>query len=246
MPLRDAVKFVLSTGKEGEIQFHLKPSGREVTVRGRTSDTTVLKKIFLTKEYETPFPSNPRVIVDAGANIGLATLYYAQQYPDAKIIAIEPERSNFKVLQKNCAGMPNVILVEGALWGKEVKLVIEDPTAAKFAFSVTESQSTSSVLSEEMQAVTIPGIMRKFGLDRIDILKLDIEGAEYELFKEGAESWLGAIGQIVIELHDWKQPGSAQAFYAAVGRGSFTQANRGENIFIQLEGQKAIQSQQRL
>ena len=85
-----------------------------------------------------------------------------------------------------------------------------------------------------MSAVTIPGILREMDAARIDILKLDIEGAEYELFKTGAESWLGAIRQIVIELHDRYRPGCSQVFYAAIGRFPFAQEIRGENIFIKL------------
>ncbi|MCE0497135.1 MAG: FkbM family methyltransferase [Methylacidiphilales bacterium] len=239
MPLKEAVRLVRFEKKDVELQIHLIPLSREVTIRCNTSDIACLEKIFLIKEYQMPFPTNPQIIVDAGANIGLATLYYSQEYPNAKIIAIEPERSNFNLLKKNCADLPNITLVEGALWNREGTLIIQDPKAEKWKFSVTEPLPTSSSTTEEVQAMTIPGILRQIGTDRIDILKLDIEGSEYELFKNGAEDWLGAVDQIVIELHDRFRSGSAHAFYAAISRMSFVQENRGENIFIKLGDQSA-------
>jgi FkbM family methyltransferase len=230
--LDGAVRLARGEGKDREIQVHLRPTGRPVVLRGATSDITCLEKVFVHQDYKSPFPIDPRVIVDAGANIGMATLYFAQEYPKAKIIAIEPEPSNFKILEWNCAGLPNVVLVEGALWRESRALVIQDERAEKWAFSVAESATGAPAHSQQIKAVTIPGLLRDFGIERIDILKLDIEGAERELFAAGAESWLGSVGQIVIELHDRYQSGCARAFYAAVGRAPFAQEVRGENIFI--------------
>jgi len=234
MTLKEASRFALAEGTDAELRFHLKLSGREVIMRGGTSDVPCFEKIFLGNEYETPFTTTPRVIVDAGANIGLATLYYSQVYPHAQIIAIEPEHSNFNMLKKNCFGIPNVTLVKGALWSEETQLVIKNRSADKWAFSVTELPCASSASCDEIEALTIPAILRKFAVGRIDILKLDIEGAEYELFEHGAELWLEAIGQIVIELHDRFRSGCAQAFYTAIGRMSFAQEIRGESVFIKL------------
>jgi FkbM family methyltransferase len=234
--LGEAVKLARAEGKAREVQIRLRPSGRAVVLRCDTSDLTCLEKVFIKQEYKTPFPLHPRIIVDAGANIGMATLYFAQEYPLAKIIAIEPEHSNFKILERNCAGLPNVVLVEGALWCENRTLVIQDAGSEKWAFSVAESAKEPSPDSQQVKAVTVPGILRDFGIERIDILKLDIEGAERDLFNAGAESWLGSVGQIVIELHDRYQSGCARAFYAAVGRAPFAQEVRGENIFIKLAG----------
>lgn len=235
---QEALQFAFTEERADELQFHLLPSNCQVTLRTRTSDVRCFEKILLAKEYETPFPTNPQTIVDAGANIGLATLYYAQEYPEAKIISIEPEHSNFQLLKRNCASLPNVTLIEGALWDKETSLAIQDAKAEKWGFSVAESSATPSTESPEIKAVTIPSLLSKFDRPRIDILKLDIEGAEYMLFKNNAESWLGAVEQIVIELHDRYQPGCAQAFYAAIGRRPFVQEIRGECIFIKFLNQE--------
>jgi FkbM family methyltransferase len=230
----DAVRLSLAEGKDREIHIHLLRGGHKVVLRCGTSDIKCMEKVFVNNEYKPPFPLDPRIIVDAGANIGMATLWYAQEYPKAKIIAIEPEHSNFEILERNCAGLSNVVLVKGALWCKSRTLVIQDPRAEKWAFSVAQSAQESSCGSQMVQAITVPGILRQFGVGRIDLLKLDIEGAERDLFNAGAGSWLGSVGQIVIELHDRIQPGCAHAFYAAVGHTRFLQEVRGETIFIKL------------
>jgi FkbM family methyltransferase len=232
---KDAFRVALAEGKNGEIQLRAPFSGRPVTLRTGTSDLTCFEKVFLTEEYRSPFPAEPKIIVDAGANIGMATLFYSQAYPQARILSIEPESSNFNMLVKNCGYLPNVTLVQGALWCEERDLLVENPNAEKWAFSVVESHSSSRPESRKVAALTIPGILKRLGASHIDILKLDIEGAEHELFRNGTEAWLDAVRQIVIEFHDRFRPGCAQGFYAALGRRPFVQETRGESIFVKLD-----------
>jgi hypothetical protein len=81
-------------------------------------------------------------------------------------------------------------------------------------------------------SVTIGDILRESGFDHIDILKLDIEGAEKELFREGWEEWLPKVRMIVIELHDRFVPGCSQSFYSAILKRPFRQEVNGENVLI--------------
>jgi FkbM family methyltransferase len=219
-------------------ELNLKDWNQTVFLRAGTTDWYCLKKVLIYKEYETPFPINARVIIDAGANIGMASLYYSRTYPNAKIIAIEPEQSNFELLIKNCKELDNVFIIKAALWGKNQKLEITDANSDKWAFSVKESTQHSSadpVEFNEVTALTIHSILRDFQFENIDILKLDIEGAEKVLFEENSESWINHIKQIAIELHDRYIPGCAKSFYKALIKHNFTQENRGENIFIRID-----------
>jgi len=234
------MRVVLNQKNVGEIQLRLARSGREVALRLGTTDMQCFEEVFLDQEYKPPFPIKPKVIVDAGANIGMTTLYYAQIYPDARIIAIEPEPSNFEMLVKNCGNLANVTLVKGAIWCEDRQLKFENPMAEKWAFSVVESRESSPSDLQDVMALTVPGIMNRIGADRIDILKLDIEGSEVELFRSGADAWLGTIRQIVIELHDRLRPGCAQSFYSAIGRRVYSQESRGQTIFINFENQRAV------
>jgi FkbM family methyltransferase len=235
MSLKEVMRVALAPRRGEETRIHLSPSGHDVVLRCGTSDLPCLEKVFRMQEYKTPFPTEPKVILDVGANIGMATLYYSQAYPKAKIVAIEPESSNYRILVKNCGALPNVTLIEAALWSEERPLVIQNPNAEKWMYSVAAVQSPSGSGLQEVKAVTIPGIMRSLGVDHIDILKLDIEGAECELFNDGAQAWLGAVGQIAIELHDRLRPGCTRSFYAAVSLRPFIQAIVGENTFIKFE-----------
>ena len=69
--------------------------------------------------YDSGFRPAPRVVVDAGANIGLSTVFFANKFPQAKIVAIEPEPSNFAMLRDNVAPYPNVTPVQAALWKED-------------------------------------------------------------------------------------------------------------------------------
>jgi FkbM family methyltransferase len=239
MSLKDVFRVSLKSKDGEEACFQLSQSGHNVVFRRGTSDISCLEKVFRTQEYSSPFPTEAKVIVDAGANIGAATLYYSQLYPKAKIVAIEPESSNFKILVKNCGHLPNVTLIQGALWNEERLLAIADPNADKWEYTVTEVQSPDKSPINQVKAVTVPGIMKSLGVNHIDILKVDIEGAEYELFKSGADAWLGAVGQIVIELHDRLRPGCARSFYSSIGRRPFLQQISGENTFVKFENAPA-------
>lgn len=233
----DALRVVCrSTRDRSTLRVWLRPSGRQITVRANTSDVACLEKVFVDQEYRLPvdanpdFGASPRFIVDAGANIGMATLYFAQAFPHARIVAIEPEASNFAALRTNCDGLANVTLKHAALWPVREALRLADTNAEKWAFSVRPALGQEGAVG----ATTIPAILAECGVDCIDLLKLDIEGAERELFSDSCEEWLPRVRMIVIELHDRLAAGSAERFYSHLVRRRFSQEIRGENIFILL------------
>jgi FkbM family methyltransferase len=238
MPFRDAVTIARSEGRNRLVRVFLTPANRQIAIRLDTSDTRCVEQVFLAREYEIPFPGAPRVIVDAGANIGMATLYFARTFPDAKVIAIEPEPSNFALLQSNCGSLKNVTLIQGALWPTTATLTLEDESAEKWGMSVTDVRRLPGP-TQSVIAVTIPEILERFAIAEIDLLKLDIEGSERDLFSCCPQNWLGRVGMIAIELHDRFRPGCAQALYAALSGREFAQEIRGENIFINLRRDKA-------
>jgi FkbM family methyltransferase len=203
---------------------------RHVTIRPATSDLRCLRKVFVNNEYAIPFETNPRLIVDAGANIGLATLFFSGKFPGTKIIAIEPEPSNYDLLVRNCSGVTNVTLWNAAVWNTDTSLQIANPDADKWAFTVEPGTLNGSGI----KALTIPQILAQSGHDTIDILKLDIEGTERELFQAGCEEWLPRVKMIILELHDRFVPGCSRAVYSKLCQVPFRQEIRGENIFVLL------------
>src|SRR5262249_22605105 len=153
------------------------PAKQTIFVRPRTSDLKCLEKVFLSEEYKIPFEESLHLIVDAGANIGMATLYFSVRNPNAHIVAIEPERSNFEILKLNCGHLKNVVLIEAALWFDRQSLAISDASVEKWAFTVTD-RTLQTINEVRTSSITIEEIMRQMAVAQIDLLKLDIEGSE--------------------------------------------------------------------
>lgn len=197
-----------------------------LTLRPDTSDLDVFQQVFIEDEYDFVIDEDPDVIVDAGANIGLASIFYAIKYPNAKIIAIEPESSNCDLLKKNIQNYSNITSIQKALWHVNTRLKISNPNAGKFAFRVEESSN-----GQEVSSITIEDLLKEYDLPFIDILKIDIEGAEKEVFSNTPD-WIAKVGLIAIELHEYLKTGCNRAFYTAIDSYTKIECKKGENVFV--------------
>jgi FkbM family methyltransferase len=234
----DALRIVArSTHDRSELDVTLSAMARPVRVRVNTSDVACLGKVFVDEEYRLPVDANPafalspQLIVDAGANVGFATLFFALRFPAAHIVAIEPEPRNFALLQRNCQGLPNVTLINAALWPSNAPLQLVGDNMDHWDYSFRPAADDAS---PRVAAVTIADVLAARGAARIDLLKLDIEGAERELFDESSAGWLSSIDAIIVELHDRLAPGCAERFYSRLVGRKFIQEIRGENVFVLL------------
>jgi len=204
--------------------FKFKP----LIIREKTSDIEVFKQIFIDKDYGFPVNIDPKLIIDGGANAGYASLFFADRFPKAEIIAIEPEDSNFEVLVKNTARYKQIKPIKAGLWHKKVNLKIVDKNVDKWGFRTEESDCHNT----DVPAMTIDEILKQSKHNEIDILKLDVEGAEKEIFSYNYDSWLGKVNILIIELHDKMKPGCGEAFYSAIKKYNFEKALSGENIIL--------------
>ncbi|MCA9967601.1 MAG: FkbM family methyltransferase [Anaerolineales bacterium] len=224
--LRVSAQLLLSGG--GETAVSLPGYQFPIQVRTNTSDVATFGQIFVNKEYECPV-ENPRVIIDLGANVGYASIFFANKYPQAKIISVEPEASNFEVLVRNTRQYPNITPVQAAIWSRKAALSIINPGDEKWLFQVAEASNDE----EGINAITMQELLEMHGMpDHIDILKIDIESAEKELFEANYEYWLDRTNMLVIELHDGLLPGCSRSFYRALCHYDFNQYLVGENIFV--------------
>src|SRR3954470_9753237 len=101
-----------------------------VSVRLGSADVEAYVQVFVDREYDFEYPAEPEVIIDAGAHIGLASAWFAQRFPDAMIVSLELERSNFELLRTNTAAYPNIRPVHAALWPTSGAVAVTDPHAA--------------------------------------------------------------------------------------------------------------------
>lgn len=151
----------------------------------------------------------PSMIVDAGANVGYSVLRFLLEYPDARIIAIEPDAGNLAQMAKNCAGYHSLIVEPHALWTHSTRLKITNPEEGSNAFQVAESPGGS------ITSVSIPDIIERHSIETIDLLKVDIEGSELEVFSD-CEAWLPKVNALLVETHDRIRPGCSDAVRRAV------------------------------
>lgn len=197
-------------------------------LRMGTSDAWVAIQICLHNEYQFNLDRPPRNLVDVGANVGISTAYFATMFPETKIIALEPEKGNFAQLQKNTAAYPNVTAVHAALWDSDGTVNIADPGLNEWGFQTKRNETQKA--DGAVRAMTVSSIMSEFGLEDIDILKIDIEGAEVEVFKAPAP-WIDRVGMLVVELHDGERIGSSRTFYNATN-GFDDEWRVGENVYL--------------
>lgn len=200
-----------------------------ILLRVPSSDAEAYEQIFLQGEYHFEVARPPEVIVDAGANIGIASIYFALRYPAALIFAIECEKSNFDMLQLNVRRYRNIIPIHAALWNCDGQLQIVDPGLGKWGFMTVE-KSAGAERAPNVRALTLRSIMRDHGISHIDIFKVDIEGAELEVFGDSSP-WIDSIDTIIAELHDRLKPGCERVFADATA--DFPERWRqGENVYV--------------
>ncbi len=217
----------ISNTKRGLIRISIPQSKSKIILRACTSDIPTFEQIFIGGEYDIETNLKPELIIDGGANIGCATIYFANRYPEAQIIAVEPEASNFEILRANTSAYPNITIRQSGIWNRKGFLKIENPEAEKWECRVEETESEDG----HIEAITIDEILESTQAEFIDILKLDIEGAEKELFS-AYEGWLGRVRILMIELHDRYKPGCSESFYSAVSHFDFEESRRGETVIL--------------
>lgn len=198
-------------------------------LRNNPFDYATFEEVILREAYNIPLGFNPQYIIDGGGNIGLTACFFATKFPEATIITIEPDTDNYKLLQSNCKPYSNIHTLQYGIWRNNTNLKIENANVGNNAFTVTETNETTPGI---LKAVTISSLMEQFNMPHIDILKLDIEGSEKEVFEENFESWLPVTKVLIIELHDNMKKRCSRSVFNAVNKYDFSFDMKGENIFF--------------
>ena len=152
-----------------------------------------LKEIFIEKIYDQSLPENARII-DCGSNIGMSILYLKQIAPTASIIGFEPDDQNFALLQKNINGnnLGKTEIHKAAVWKENTTLSFQVTGSMGSAIDTTGDSSNTV----DVKAVRLKDYLK----EKVDFLKIDIEGAEYEVIKDIA-SELHNVKKLFIEYH---------------------------------------------
>lgn len=175
-------------------------------------------------------------IIDAGANIGLAALYFQRAFPGSRIISIEPESSNFELLQLNTSKYSNIERYQKGLWNKKCALKITETNEGNWGFMVEETTDKTDVID----AIAVSDLLEDHPTPVIDIFKIDIEGSEKELFESNAD-WIPMAKKIIVEVHENLRKGARHSVLSALKDFSFsktTETYHFENTML-LKSEKA-------
>ena len=193
--------------------------------RPSRSDHRILFHVFGRRALEIPLQDAPRLIVDGGANVGYASIYFANKYPDARIIAVEPDAENCALFRMNCSAYPNIELIQGGIWSSSADLVIEDSSVRSWSFRLMETSSENN----HIKGFTLADILQRSGKQHIDLLKLDIEGSEEWLFSSDYSDWIGHVKNMVVEPHGQR---ARDAIFSATKGLGFTVTTNSEYIIF--------------
>ena len=209
--------------------------GQRVYFRS-AADKGVISHLFYPNTRILDTPENPiRVIVDAGGNAGMETVRMRHFHRGARLIAIEPDPGNFSVLQLNAgtAGVnkaqgntANVETLQKGLWSTDTSLRIT-PGSTNEAFSV---HAVAPGEPADLEAITMNTILAHVG-GQIDLLKMDIEGAEFEVFSHNTE-WVEHVKALVFECPDRDHAGAAFQIFRTLAHLPFDSFVSGENIVL--------------
>lgn len=196
-------------------------NGVKYNIRAKTLDSEIINEIWLRKDYSPPgFEINENdVVVDIGAHIGIFSLFAADSAKKGKVYSYEPFPDNFKLLKNNVKinSCQNITIFRKAIAGKSGKkslFVSESENTGTHSFYSNNKRTKSIEVSTE----SLSGILRNNNISNIDFLKIDCEGAEYELLFNCSSATLSKIKKISMEYHNIDNKNNLTALKKILGR----------------------------
>lgn len=191
-------------GYTGELcEIRLKGYAHPLYYRDGASDARVLRQVFARREYQcVAHEPALRYLVDCGANVGYTTFFLLSRYPDARAVVVEPDSGNMTLCRKNLAPFADrVTFVQAGVWSASQPMVVVRGAyrdGAEWSFQVRPAGAGEA---PDFQARTVDDLLAEGGFPHADVLKMDIEAAEAQVFQPGCGSWLPKVRTLVIELH---------------------------------------------
>jgi FkbM family methyltransferase len=209
---RDSIRLPLPTGKG------------DVICRLNNSDVVIFTSVFWGGEVRMPPELRPRTILDLGANAGLTTASFALQYPEAEILAVEPGVDNFSICDPNVSQFSNAKAVRKAAAAERGWLEIENPEAMAMAQTY---RACDKAQADAVEALTMQDLLGLTTAARPVLVKMDIEGAEVEMFRR-CESWINSVDAVLVEPHGH---GTQALIEQALEANRFKVTHIGEKIY---------------
>ena len=171
-----------------------------ILLRNNRIDLAVYIATFMAGYHRSPLHLGARpVIVDLGSNIGLTLIDFKIAYPECRLVGVELDPDNFTVLQENTQSISNCQTINAGIWKENGSIFYENLDAQSFKIVEKEGKNTKL-----MRSITMNTLFNEQNIDRVDYLKMDIEGAEYAVMSENLD-WLQKVRMLNIEYHPSQQ-----------------------------------------
>ncbi|OQX96875.1 MAG: hypothetical protein B6I20_13885 [Bacteroidetes bacterium 4572_117] len=193
--LLSIVKKISVNSKKRHTIHKIKINGNIVEYTDNESFIAMYKEIFEHEIYNFNCKTDVPKIIDCGANIGLSIMYFKKKFPNAKITAFEADPLIFNVLKNNIsnANLTNISIIQKALWNEETTILFNSDNS--------DGGHISNNSKEGIKVETIR--LSKYINEKIDFLKIDIEGAELEVLQECKDK-LHFVDKVFVEYHSFK------------------------------------------
>ena len=197
------IRTTISRITKCQMQFKLPQMANPVAIRTGMSDMQVFHDIFIWGEYSFLKPVvEHTTVLDIGANVGYSSTYFAGIYPQCEVVAVELMHSNFEQLNRNTAFLgKRITTLEAAVWSHNDGVSIADDTfrdGDAWSHHASEAKDGKSLVP----SITMFDLMQNHAMPRVNICKIDIEGAEFELFATGNRRWVDNCDVILLEIHE--------------------------------------------
>lgn len=176
-------------------KFRMKGESIDLLMRTNEGDLAIFYEIFWKEIYKIPFLVLPEksVILDLGAHIGCTAIYFSMVYPDAQIYAVEASEESYNILKENVKSFKNIIAVQAVIDSQD-GVVCFDTSGYSFNSKLNHN-------GKMVQSISISTLMMQYQITRVNLIKIDIEGAEKNILQNNV-NWLRQIDTMIIELHD--------------------------------------------
>lgn len=195
-----------------------------------SSDPYVFFQVFMEQEYAILEDlKNVRLMIDCGANVGYSAAYFLTLYPEARLIAVEPDCRNFAILEQNMKPYGDrVKLYKSGIWSHKTGLTVCQGVYRDGAEWSTQVRESLPGETPDVEAIDIGTLWKESGCDKIDMVKIDIERSEAVVFSSNYAEWLKQTRNMAIEIHDDE---CERIFQDAIAGYPFQQS-RNENVVL--------------
>ena len=181
-----------------------------VYYRASTSDMTLIYEVLLKSgyksEYYLPENFNPKVILDIGANIGITSIYLTKKFPNSKIFSFEPLLENYDILKKNTENYKNIKVFNFGLGKKDetLDIYLSDDSENFGGGSFFPEVGGTSNRKVKCEIKNIQDTLVELDMKEVDLIKIDTEGAEFDILTSLNKKYLKSVKWITGELHGYK------------------------------------------